>query len=117
MEGVGSARAPTRLSHAWKAVELWSTVIERRGVSRFPVEKAREEREEARLLVEAVQIAVEESVDTPMQDDDEMEEGELDEEDLEEGELEEDELPTSPELGRFQSLKSKFGFSQPPEMG
>lgn len=77
MEGVGSARAPTRLSHAWKAVELWSTVIERQGLSRFPVEKAREEREEARLLVEAVQIGVEEREDTPMEDEGELEEGEL----------------------------------------
>lgn len=77
--------APRRLSHAWKAVELWSIVIERRGVSRFPVDKAREEREEARLLVEAVPVAAaerEECVDTPMADDvpmEDMEEEEISE--------------------------------------
>jgi hypothetical protein len=42
-----------RLQHAEKAVKLWDVIVERRGESRFPVEKARSEREEARALVGA----------------------------------------------------------------
>lgn len=59
MEGVGAEDAAVRLRQAERAVELWRVVIERRGASRFPVEKAREEMEDARLLVEVARVGVE----------------------------------------------------------
>ena len=51
-EGVGSADAEVRARHAEQAVMLWGCVVERRGLSRFPVAKAKEGLEEARVLVQ-----------------------------------------------------------------
>ena len=59
MEGVGSEDARVRLRHAERAVELWECVVERTGASKFPVERAREEREDARGLVEVARGQVE----------------------------------------------------------
>ena len=57
-EWVKRRMAWLRLQHAEKAVGLWDVVVERRGESRFPVEKAGSEREEARALVEAARAGV-----------------------------------------------------------
>lgn len=43
-----------RVMCADKAVRMWQMVLERRGVSRFPVEKAREEMKAAQRVVEEV---------------------------------------------------------------
>ena len=59
MEGVGSEDARVRVRHAERAVELWECVVERQGASKFPVERAREEREDARGLVEVARGQVE----------------------------------------------------------
>lgn len=50
--------AKLRLKHAERAVQLWDIVVDRRGESRFPVQKAKGEREEAKALVEAAKAGV-----------------------------------------------------------
>lgn len=58
MSGVGSEDAEERLTHAERAVELWDVVITRKGESRFPIAKAKEEKEIAKSLAEACNSAV-----------------------------------------------------------
>ena len=59
MEGVGPEHASGRTYHAAMAIEAWEAVINRTGVSRFPIEKAERELELAKQLLEVAHSAVE----------------------------------------------------------